>query len=492
MPSIPLPSTASRPPGARGASPVHGSGGSPARGGSSGQGRSRGGERVALAAASLGFAVVQLDVSVVNVAARSIGTDLGGTISDLQWVVDAYTVAFAALILTGGVLGDRWGAPRLLMFGFGLFTLASVACGLAPSIGTLIAFRAVQGTGAAVLGSCSLALLSRTFPDPERRTRALGTWALSGSVAMAAGPLAGGVLIAIAGWRAIFFINLPVGVAGYWLTTRCTDAASPRRGGSRTLDLPGQATAAVALAALAGATIETGTYGLSLPVLAGYAIAVVAGTGFVVIERRAARPMLPLPLFRSGTFSAAVAVGCLLNLAAYGLIFVVSLYLQRAEGLSPLATGAALLPFMAALMAGNAVSARVARARGRRTAIGGGSLIIAAACAVMWLTVTIGPHPPARQLVPVIILMALFAGAAFGIGILMPAMTAAVLGETEPSRAGVASGTLTASRQTGSVIGVAVFGTLLAGGLTAGFRASLLAAVALALVMGALSRLIRR
>lgn len=358
--------------------------------GPAGRERARGGGGLALATASLGFGVKQLDVSVVNVAVRSIGADLGTGISGLQWVVDAYTVAFAALILTAGALGDRYGSPRMLRLGFGVFTLGSAACGLAPSIGMLIAFRVVQGVGAAALGACSLALLSRTFPDPARRARALGVWAVSGSVAMAAGPLAGGLLIAAAGWRAIFFINLPIGVAGFWLTIRCADQPAMDRG---TLDLPGQAAAATALAVLAGATIEAGTSGLSLPVIIGYAVAAAAGAIFVWTERRSAQPMVPLPLFRSRTFSAAVAIGCCFNMALYGLIFVVSIFLQRAEGLSALAAGAALLPFMAALMAGNSVSARMVKARGARSVIGRGSLVVAAACAALWLSVAVtGVH----------------------------------------------------------------------------------------------------
>jgi DHA2 family methylenomycin A resistance protein-like MFS transporter len=471
-------------------------------------------ERVALAAASLGFAVVQLDVSVVNVAVRSIGADLGTGIGGLQWVVDAYTVAFAALILTGGALGDRFGATRVLVTGFGLFTLASVACGLAPTTGTLIAFRAVQGVGAAALGACSLALISRTFPDRVKRAKALGTWAVSGSVAMAAGPLIGGLLIAAAGWRTIFFINVPVGIAGWWLTRRCTDepdhgghADEPARGEparsgptrgepargepAGALDLPGQVTAALALAALAGATIEAGTYGLSPLVSGGYVLAVISGLAFVVIERRTGHPMLPLPLLRRRTFSAAIAIGCTLNVAMYGLIFVVSLFLQRAEGLSPLAAGAALLPFMGGIMAGNAASARLVHARGARAVIGLGGVIIVVGCAGMWLTIN-NHYSAERPVVLVILLMFLFMVAALGVGILMPAMTSAVLGEADASRAGIASGTLTASRQSGSVIGVAVFGTFLAAGLTRGFAISLLAAVALGALVVALSRLITR
>jgi DHA2 family methylenomycin A resistance protein-like MFS transporter len=455
--------------------------------GSPDSGMARAREKAALAAASLGFAIVQLDVSVVNVAVRSIGADLGAGIGSLQWVVDAYTVAFAALILTAGALGDRFGAPRMLLAGFGVFTLASMACGLAPSAGTLIAFRAVQGTGAAALGACSLALISRTFPDPARRAQALGVWSVTGSVAMAAGPLAGGLLIAAAGWRAIFFINLPVGVIGGWLTTRCTDQVDGRGGA---LDLRGQVAATAALALLAAATIEAGMDGLTLTVIIGYILAAAAAVIFVSGERRSAHPMLPLWLFRKRAFSAAVAVGTSQNVIYYGLIFVFSLFLQRAEGLSALEAGTAFLPLTIFLMAGNVVSARLLKSHGPRPVIGCGGLIIAAASVALWLSVPAGTMTHSAGLTA-----ALTAGlsvVSFGMGLAMPAMTSAVLGSADASRAGIASGTLTAFRQSGSVLGVAVFGAFLTAGLASGLRASFLAALILAITIAALSRLTGR
>src|SRR2546421_968275 len=166
--------------------------------------------RMTLIATSLGFAVVQLDVSVVNVAVKSIGADLGGGISALQWVVSAYTVAFAAFILTAGALGDRIGARRVFVGGFGLFTVASVICGLAPSLGVLVGARAVQGIGAAILVPASLSLLNHTYPEAAARGRAVGLYLAGASLALSGGPLLGGVLIATLGWRAIFFINVPV------------------------------------------------------------------------------------------------------------------------------------------------------------------------------------------------------------------------------------------------------------------------------------------
>ena len=212
-----------------------------------------------LAAMSLGYGVVQFDVTIVNTALNSIGASLGGGVAELQWVVSAYTIAFAALILTAGALGDRIGAKRVFMAGFAFFTAASLACGLAPDALTLIMARAVQGLGAAILVPNSLALLSHAYPDDKARGRAVGIWAAGASLALTAGPLVGGSLIALIGWRFIFFVNLPIGLAGLWLTSRY--ASETTRSPQHELDLPGQVAAIAALGCLAGAIIEGGAIG---------------------------------------------------------------------------------------------------------------------------------------------------------------------------------------------------------------------------------------
>src|SRR6204780_4972779 len=209
-----------------------------------------------LAAMSLGFGVVQLDVTIVNTALNSIGGALGGGVSELQWVVSAYTIAFAALILTAGALGDRIGAKNVFMTGFAIFTAASLACALAPNALILIAARAAQGAGAAILVPNSLALLNHAYADEKERGRAIGIWAAGASLALTAGPLAGGILIALVGWRSIFLVNLPIGLVGLWLTWRY--ASETTRAPDREIDLPGQIAAIAALGCLAGATIEGG------------------------------------------------------------------------------------------------------------------------------------------------------------------------------------------------------------------------------------------
>lgn len=250
----------------------------------------RRGRRATLVATSLGFAVVQLDVSVVNVAIKPIGASLGGGVSALQWLVSAYTLAFAAFILGAGALGDRVGAKRVFVIGFGVFTVDSAGCGIAPTIGALIAMRVLQGAGAALLVPCSLTLLSHTYPEASRRARAVGLWAAGASTALAAGPLVGGVVTAALGWRAIFFINAPLGLTGILLTLNA--ATETPRSSQEKLDIPGQVTASIGLAALAAATIEGGSHGFgNLLVIAAYLVTVFMAAALITIEHRRASPM---------------------------------------------------------------------------------------------------------------------------------------------------------------------------------------------------------
>ena len=431
----------------------------------------------ALLSTSLGFGVVQLDVSVVNVAIKPIGADLGGGVSGLQWVVGAYTLAFAALILSAGALGDRIGAKRMFIGGFALFTLASAACGLAPSLAVLIAARAVQGVGAAMLVPCSLSLLSHAYRDPRAQARAVGLWAAGASVALAGGPLLGGILTATLGWRSIFFINAPIGLAGILLTVRF--ATETTRSADRGVDVPGQLTAIVALAALAGAMIEAGHYGFAAPlVLAGFGVAAVALAGFVIIEGRRRRPMLPLNLFRIRTFSVSSAIGVVINVAFYGLIFVLSLYFQDTRHYSALLTGLAFAPATVAVAAANLTAGRLARLAGPRATLAGAALLLAAGLGGM---LVIGPGTG----YPAIVVQ--FMAVGFGLGVIVPVVTAALLGSVDPSRSGLASGTLNTARQTGSVIGVGLFGSLAAGHLVSGLRLALVISAGLALLVAGLA-----
>jgi DHA2 family methylenomycin A resistance protein-like MFS transporter len=331
-----------------------------------------------LAAMSLGYGVVQLDVTIVNTALNSIGTSLGGGVSELQWVVSTYTIAFAALILTAGALGDRLGAKNIFMAGFAIFTAASLGCAVAPTSGVLIAARAAQGVGAAILVPNSLALLNHAYGNETERGRAVGVWAAGASLALTAGPLVGGGLIEIAGWRSIFLVNLPIGLGALWLTWRyATDTARAQH----RLDLPGQAAAIAMLGVLAGTIIEGGRLGWTNAwVVAGFAGFVTLAALFLAQERRAPEPMLPLSLFAHRMFALTSLVGLLVNIAFYGLIFVFSLYFQQINHWSPFATGLAFVPMMGAVLPVNLLAPRLAERIGAPAVIALGALIAAAGC----------------------------------------------------------------------------------------------------------------
>jgi DHA2 family methylenomycin A resistance protein-like MFS transporter len=437
-----------------------------------------------LAAMSLGYGVVQLDVTIVNTALVSIGSSLGGGVAELQWVTSAYTIAFAAFILTAGALGDRIGAKRVFMAGFAIFTAASGLCALAPDATILIAARSIQGLGAAILVPNSLALLGHTCSDEKRRGRAVGIWAAGASLALTAGPLVGGGLIALIGWRSIFLVNLPIGLAGLWLTF--VYATDTPRSSQRAIDWPGQLAAMAALGCLAGAIIEGGALGWSHPaVVAGFVAAVVLAMLFVLAEMRASQPMLPLSLFGNRTFALTSLVGLLVNVAFYGLIFVFSLYFQRVNGLSPLMTGLAFVPMMGAVLPVNLIAARVAERIGAPVTIAAGAVIAAAGClALLGIQPGTGYWATCSQLVVI--------GA--GLGLLVPPLTSTLLGSVEKSRTGIAAGTLNSTRQTGSVLGVALFGSLIgrSDAFMAGAHASLVISAGLLLAAAAASWSLRQ
>jgi MFS transporter, DHA2 family, methylenomycin A resistance protein len=403
-----------------------------------------------LFAMSLGYGVVQLDVTIVNTALDRIGTSLGGGVSELQWVVNAYTIAFAAFILTAGALGDRIGAKRVFMAGFAIFTSASLACALASNSAVLIAARAVQGLGAAVLVPNSLALLNHAYPDQRGRSRAVGIWAAGASLALTAGPLAGGALIALIGWRSIFLVNLPIGIAGLWLSWRY--ATETTRNRQREVDLPGQILAIAALGCLAGTIIEGGALGFGNAfVIAGFAGSALLAFLFVAQEARSSHPMLPLSLFAHRLFALTSLVGLLVNIAFYGLIFVFSLYFQRVNGLSPLQTGLAFVPMMGMVLPANLLAARISERLGAPATITAGGMLTALGCLML-----LGIEPGTSYLKTLAQLMIIGGG----LGLLVPPLTATLLGSVEKSRSGIAAGVLNATRQTGSVLGVALFGSL--------------------------------
>jgi DHA2 family methylenomycin A resistance protein-like MFS transporter len=426
---------------------------------------------------SLGYGVVQLDVTIVNTALHAIGTSLGGGVAELQWVVSAYTIAFAAFILTSGALGDCIGAKRIFMAGFALFTAASLGCALAPNAAILIAARCMQGLAAAILVPNSLTLLSHPYADDKARGRAVGIWAAGASLALTAGPFIGGGLITLVGWRSIFLVNLPIGLAGLWLTWRFAEETT--RTPQREIDLPGQIAAVATLGSLAGALIEGGAAGWQHPlVLAGFAASAVFGALFVWREARAPQPMLPLKLFGHRMFALTSLVGLLVNVAMYGLIFVLSLYFQQVNGLSAFQTGLAFVPMMGAVLPVNLVAPRVTERIGAPATIAAGAALSAAGCLAM-----LGVQPDTSYWAIALQLIAM----STGLGLLVPPLTSTLLGSVEKSRSGIAAGVLNATRQTGSVLGVALFGSLVAQSrdFMPGLHASLLISAAVLLAAGA-------
>ncbi len=390
-----------------------------------------------LAAMSLGYGVVQLDITIVNTALNAIGTSLGGGVAELQWVVSAYTITFAAFILTAGALGDRIGSKRIFIAGFALFTAVSVACALASNAATLIAARCAQGLAAAILVPNSLALLSHAYADEKARGRAVGIWAAGASLALTAGPFVGGGLITLVGWRSIFLVNLPIGLAGLWLAWRF--AGETTRSAQRGIDLPGQVAAVAALGFLAGAMIEGGSLGWNSPfVIAGFAAFAIFALLFVWWEARAPQPMLPLRLFRNRMLALTSLIGLLVNVAIYGLIFVLSLYFQQINGLSAFETGLAFVPMMGAVLPVNLVAPRVTEYIGAPATIAAGAVLSAAGCLA-----TLGIEADTSYWAICLQLMAM----STGLGLLVPPLTSTLLGSAEKSRSGIAAGVLNATRQ---------------------------------------------
>jgi DHA2 family methylenomycin A resistance protein-like MFS transporter len=377
--------------------------------------------------------------------------------------------------LTAGSLGDRLGAKRLFIAGFAFFTISSVACGLAPTFAVLIVARTVQGAGAAILVPCSLALLNHAFHDAKERSRAVGLLAAGASTALAAGPVVGGALIALVGWRGIFFINVPIGLVGVLMTIRYLEETP--KNDARRLDLAGQLAAIVMLGSLAGSVIEAGVVGWTNHwVLAGLVVFIVAGVVFIVVESRRRDPMLPMTLFQNRTFRSASTVGLLVNVAFYGLLFIVSLFFQREQGFSALKAGLAFVPMTASIMGANLVAGRYSRRFGDRVVIIVGEVMMASAClGLVWVGRGTSYWALAAQLFVL--------GA--GLGLVVPPMTSSLLGSIERSRSGVATASLFALRQSGSVIGVALFGSLLVGHFFAGLHRSLVISAVL-LVIGAI------
>ncbi|VWB24765.1 MFS transporter [Burkholderia arboris] len=430
--------------------------------------------RRVLAATCVSYTLVLLDASIVNVALTDIAHTFGSHVAGLQWIVNAYTLAFASLLLTGGTLGDRFGDRTVYVAGLAVFVVASALCGIAPTLPALAAARALQGVGSAMLVPCSLALINRAFPEPAARASAISLWMGCGGIAMASGPLIGGLLIHLSGWRSLFFVNLPLGLAGIWLGRTVARAAVDR---SRHFDWGGQAAAIVAIAALIGTLIEGPSLGWrSAPIVGGAVTSVAAWIAFVAIEARRREPMLPLAFFRNRLFAGSTFVSMVSAFVFYGLLFVLSLFYRQVRGASPLDTGLAFLPMTAMVALGGLCSGRiVARFGARGTMCAAFGLYAAGALGMTGIGAT----------TPAWLAVAPMLAIGFASGFISPAATSPALGTVDRRRAGVAAAALNAARQSGSALGVADFGACIA--TLQPFPAAMRVALVMAIALSALA-----
>ena len=404
-----------------------------------------------LIAVALATFMTYLDNNIVNVALPVIQRDLHLSTAGLEWIVSGYILVFASLLLAGGRLADVYGRRRLFAIGLIIFTAASFVAGLAGSADVLVAARAVQGLGAALLTPTTLAIISATYPDPRERNMAVGVWSAVGALALALGPLLGGLISDHLSWGWIFFINVPVGIAtlalGLWAISESRESSAPRR-----LDMPGVVLSSVALFGLTYSLIEGHDRGWTSPIiLGGFLLAATLGLAFVWREQHTAEPMVAMGLFRERVFSGGLIALIMWGFGIFGIYFFTSLYLQNVLGFSPTEAGAAFVP-MALLMAAGAIASEgVARRIGAYRSVGLAMALMAAGIASVSL---LGADATFWQLMPS------FAAIGVGGGLTVP-LTATVLSAMPRDEAGVASGIFNASREVSGLLGITVIGAIL-------------------------------
>ncbi|SKD01846.1 drug resistance transporter, EmrB/QacA subfamily [Burkholderia sp. YR290] len=402
--------------------------------------------RAALVAVALGSLMTALDVTALNVALPGIGHAFAVGIDRLQWIAGAYTLMFASLLLATGSASDRLGARSTFVAGLVVFMGASIACGGAPRIGSLIAARAAQGLGAAIMLPSSMALLAAAYPDPARRARAIALWGGISAVGLVAGPVVGGLLCELTNWRAIFYLNAPFCLVAIGATLRCGERRAEH---ACAFDPCGVALSAAALAAITFALIEAPVLGWRAPaIVTTLAVGMAAACALVAVERRVAEPMLPPQLFASPAFAASVGVAFLQTFAYFGTLFVLPVALQ-VYGDEPLAVGLRLAPMTITTGVAATLSGRLAEAFGARRVMALGMLAGAVGALLSCLFgVAQGPF----------VLAALLLGTG---GATLPLIVASALAEVPSQRAGIASGVVNAARQSGGVLGIACLGALM-------------------------------
>jgi EmrB/QacA subfamily drug resistance transporter len=397
------------------------------------------------------LAMAMLDNTVVNVALPSISADLGAGVSGLQWIVDGYVLAFASLLLTGGILGDKYGRKRTFLIGLATFTVFSLACGLSQSTEQLVVFRFLQGVGGALLMPGTLSIITVTFP-PSERAKAIGLWAGMSGLALALGPTVGGLMVEHLGWASVFFLNVPIGVIAFVVATRTVRESKSDE--ARYLDLPGLVLGTATLFTATYGLIEANQLGWSDPlIVASLVSAAVLLVTFVWWERRNEHAMMPLRFFRIPAFSAGNTVAFSVSLGMFATFFFMSLYMQGIHGYSPFQAGVRFLPMTLMIIVTAPLAGRYAQKHGSRAPMTYGLLLAGGGLLVLGLTLQVDTSY--WLLIPVFVAMG------HGMGATMAPMTAAVMNAVGHQRAGLGSAMTNTSREVGGVLGIALLGTIL-------------------------------
>jgi DHA2 family methylenomycin A resistance protein-like MFS transporter len=433
---------------------------------------------------SLGYFMVLLDTTIVTVALPSISASLHGSLSSLQWVSNGYTLTFAALLLTAGACSDKFGGKRVFLIGLWAFAVISGVSALSGSMGMLITMRTLLGVAGAALLPTSLAIIATSYTDPAARAKALGGWAAITGLALAAGPVLGGILTDTVGWRAIFLVNVPVALISIALTTKFAKETARRAG--RGIDLGGQVAAIVALAGLTYGLIQSAPLGWTAPsVLGAFAVAVLAGAAFVLIERRdevgGSSPMLPIALFRIRTFSAGLFAGMLVNFGLSGALFVLSLFFQSSRGYSPLVAGLAFLPLTLPTAFNPIFTGRLVAKIGPRVPSVIGFTLMAAGTLIQVPFTSNSTLSVVMNCFGLLLL-------GFGVSFAIPSLITAIVGSVPKEHTGIGSGALNSARQTGAVLGVAILGAIVsAHGTSTSGTAISLGVIGVLLLVGAVT-----
>jgi EmrB/QacA subfamily drug resistance transporter len=401
---------------------------------------------------SMSLLIVGLDVTIVNVALPSIRRSLHASVSGLQWTIDAYSLAIASFLMLAGSTADRIGRRFTFQTGLVVFSLGSLLCGLAPSLGFLIAARVVQAVGGAMLNPVAMSIVRNVFEDPRERAQAIGVWGAMFGISLALGPIVGGALVDSIGWRSVFFVNLPVGLLAIVLTAMYVPesrAPHPRR-----IDPVGQALVIVALATLTYAIIEGRRAGwLSTEILTVFGVSIASFAALIAYELRRREPLLEVRFFRSAPFSGASAIAVFVFAAIGGFLFLNTLYLQTVRGLSPFEAGLYTLPMAGGMLIFAPLSGRIMSRVGTRPSLVVGGLAVAAAG--LMLTEITRTTPPAYLFVA-------YAVFGLGSGLVNPPITNTAISGMPPAQAGVAAAVASTSRQVGATLGVAILGAVAA------------------------------